>query len=252
MRLSEMLSDTPTAREAALKIEAEARRTLKEYGVDPDHPDWEMLRHSDLLMSAAVVLGLVEPEEQAAHQFGKSQNDPLLDNIPAPDVLAACKERGRAFASVMTLFDRPVTNDGHYSGFEPTVSENDANAVGTLVMLYGDEGMGDLFRLMKHTAPKKTVTEIVLAVRTGKEAVAALPQATEAESRWIDEYTKLFMMVPDEMLNDFEQMAKRCFHDDYPLTASRMIAIEQAGRLLQQGKDPAAFMPGIGKSPTLQ
>ena len=60
------------------------------------------------------------------------------------------------------------------------------------------------------------------------------------------------MMVPEEMLNDFEQMAKRFFHDDYPLTASRMIAIEQAGRLLQQGKDPAAFMPGLGKSPTLQ
>ena len=252
MRLSEMMSGDSCARESALRIEAEARRTLQEAGLDPDNPDRDVLRHSDLLMSAAVVLGLVEPEEQAAHQFGKSQNDPLLDNIPGPDVLAACKERGRAFASVMTLFDRPVTNDGHYSGFEPTVSENDANAVSTLVMLYGNEGMGDLFRILKHTAPKKTVTEIVLAVRTGKEAVAALPQATEAESRWIDEYTKLFMMVPEEMLNDFEQMAKRFFHDDYPLTASRMIAIEQAGRLLQQGKDPAAFMPGLGKLPTLQ
>lgn len=252
MRLSEMMSGDSCARESALRIEAEARRTLQEAGLDPDNPDRDVLRHSDLLMSAATILGIVEPEEQAAHHFGKSQNDPLLDNIPTPDVLVACKERGRAFALVMTLFDRPVTNDGHYSGFEPTVSENDANAVGALVMLYGDEGMGDLFRLMKHTAPKKTVTEIVLAVRTGKEAVAALPQATEAESRWIDEYTKLFIMVPEEMLNDFEQMAKRFFHDDYPLTASRMIAIEQAGRLLQQGKDPAAFMPGLGKSPTLQ
>ena len=252
MRLSEMMSGDSCARESALRIEAEARRTLQEAGLDPDNPDRDVLRHSDLLMSAATILGIVEPEEQAAHHFGKSQNDPLLNDIPSPDALAACKNRGRAFAVVMNLCDRQTMTDGHYCGFEPEVSENDANAIGALVMLYGDEGMGELFRLLKHTAPKKTVAELLTAVWVGKEAAAALPKATEAETLWIDEYTKLFMMVPEDMLDSFETMAKQFFHDDYPLTAYRMIALEQAGQLLQQGIDPSTCMPGVGKTPTLQ
>lgn len=185
-------SNNDDIQDALRQIKSLARRALEESGIDPEHPDMDVLRQSKPLMAAAVVLGIVPPEndEQPADLF--------LADAPSPEVLAACRNRGRCLAVAQHIYTIPVANDLTNMGLEPSLPDDDAEALGSLIMLLDDKAK--VLPLLTHTSPAVSMPALFEAAQNGASAISVLPKATPAESQWIEEYARLLRLISEEQL----------------------------------------------------
>lgn len=126
---------------------------------------------------------------------------------PDKEMLTACRNRGRVLAEAMHIYLMPISTDLCEMGLEPKLSDEEEDGLSTLVVMLDDKAK--VLPLLTQTSPSLPLSALVKAVQGGERAIGLLPKATAVETQWINEYSKLLRVVPEDKFDEFEKRLKK-------------------------------------------